>query len=515
MGVLDVGSLLEPWRGGAAERMTALDASFLDAESERTPLHIGALCILEGGPLLDEDGELRLDEVRARVAERLHLFPRFRQRVRQVPLGAGLPVWVDDEGFDIARHVRTARLEQPGDREVLLEACEELQATPLPRDRPLWELWFLTGLDDGRVAMVEKVHHAMVDGVSGVEVAAALLDLTPDAPRPVAPAWTARPAPGWARLMADGAAGALGLPLALARDAASLALRPADLVGRVAALADTAVIGLTAGGPRNRTSLHRQVGDRRLLRPVRAPLEDLRTAAHALGVTVNDMVLAAVAEGIRALLLSRGEDVDDLHLHVLVPVSVRTDDQHLDLGNRVAALVVPLPIGAGSALARVCEISNATRDRKRHHQAEHTELLLDAADRLPAGLVSLIARSIHHQPLVDTVVTNIPGPPVPLWFAGARMVESVPIVPLGGNLTVSIAVLSYDGTVTIGVHADAETCPDVEILADGMAGALDELVTAPWSETSTEEPAPVHRHRARRARSTLRLRGAVRLGGGR
>ena len=445
------------------------------------------------------------------MAERLHLFPRFRQRARDVPLGAGLPVWVDDEAFDIAHHVRTLRLDAPGDREALLDACEALQAEPLDRERPLWELWFLTGLDDGAVAMVEKVHHAMVDGVSGVEVAAALLDLEPDAPRPTPPPWTPRPAPGWARLVADGALEALGAPVALARDAASLALRPADLVGRVAALADTALIGLTAGGVRDRTSLHRQVGRGRLLRPVRAPLEDLRQAAHALGVTVNDMVLAAVAGGIRALLQSRGEHVDGLHLHVLVPVSVRTDDEHLDLGNRVAALVVPLPVGERSALARVVEIGNATRDRKRHHQAEHTELLLDAADRLPAGLVSLVARGIHHQPLVDTVVTNIPGPPTPLWFAGARMLESVPIVPLGGNLTVSIAVLSYDGTVTIGVHADADSCPDVEILADGLAGTLDELVAAPWSEDSEEEPPPAHRHRPQRARSTLRLRGAVRL----
>lgn len=482
MGVPGLESIDRWFRQGEAEPLRALDTSFLDAEGPATPLHIGALAVFEGGPLLDADGELRLEELRAEVAGRLHRFPRFRQRVARPPLGAGRPVWVDDEYFDLDHHLRTVRAPAPGDRGALLQVCEELQATPLDLDRPLWELWFVTGLADGTVAMVEKVHHAMVDGVSGVEVAAALLDLDPDATHDAAPPWSPRPAPGPGRLLARSAADAALRPLELARAGAELATRPLEAARRAGAVLDAAATLVGAVALRPRSSLHQAVGANRQLRSVAVPLEEVREAGHALGATVNDMVLAAVTGGIRQLLRSRGEPVDGLTLQVLVPVSVRTDAEHLALGNRVAALIVPLPVGEPSAVCRVRTIANTTAERKHHHGAEHTELLLGGAEWLPAGMIGMIARSIHHQPLVDVVVTNIPGVDAPLWFRGARLLETVPIVPLGGNLTVGIAVLSYDGTLTIGVHADAAACPDVDVLAEGIAHALDELEHLPWAE---------------------------------
>jgi WS/DGAT/MGAT family acyltransferase len=458
------------------ERLSALDASFLHAETPTTPLHVGSVAVFEGSPFFDERGRFRIDELRQRVADRLHLVPRFRRKVMWVPFGQGRPVWVDHADFDIANHVKVMVLPGPGTREQLFELCELLQMRMLDRDRPLWELWFVGGLDDGNVALIEKVHHALVDGVSGVDAATATLDLERDPPPAEVPPWRPAPPPTPGRLLVESWWQRATDPVELARSAQAVLRVPARLA-REAAEIGGALSSL--GDPRSllsSTSLIRPVGRRRRLVSVRQELADLKRAKAAFGATVNDVVLAAVAGGVRRLLASRGEPVDGRELHVLVPVSVRADHEHLALGNKVSSLFIPLPIGEDSAIGRLELVRQAVGEQKERNLAEGTELVLEWMDHLPPMLTAMLARSIHRQPFVDLVVTNVPGPQVPLYCMGAEMLEATSVVPLGGNLSVGIAILSYNGWLTLGIHADRDACPDVAVLADGIRESFAELV---------------------------------------
>ncbi len=462
----------------AFEPMSALDASFLYAESERTPLHIGSLTVFEGAPFFDDSGRFRLEEVQAHVASRLHLIPDFRRRMAAVPFGLGRPVWVDAPDFDIADHVRLIVLPEPGTRAELAEVCSRRFARPLDRAHPLWELCFVGGLDDGNVAMIERVHHALIDGVSGVEVAAALLDAEPRPPVAPVPAWAPRPGPGPLALATEGVRRQVTNPLdwvhamhGLVRSPSELVSRSRGLVEGVAALADP--LGVL------RSSVNVEIGPRRShLQWVTVPLGDVRAAAHRRDATINDVVLAAVTGGFRQLLLSRGEDVEGRELQALVPVSTHVADQHGTYGNHVSGMVAPLPVGVATAADRLGLVAEAMARHKARHQAEGTELFVEGLELLPPALLSMVTRAIHHQPLFHVVVTNIPGPPLPLYFLGARMLDAVPLVPLGGNLDVSIGILSYDGQLTVGLFADRDTCPDLDVLTRGVRHDFDELLAA-------------------------------------
>lgn len=459
---------------GSFERMTALDAVFLAAETERTPMHIGAMSRLEGPPLLDGSGRLRLEELRRRVAERLHLVPRLRRTVAQPPLGLGRPVWVDDTDFDVTRHVRHVELPAPGTREQFTAVCCGIDARVLDRDKPLWELWFVTGLEDGSVGLLQKVHHALVDGISGVDVAAALLDLEPDPPAVEVPEWEPAEPPDGLRRLVDAQLQLVGRPASWTRAAGGVLRAPVDLVRGAAAAAGVAAPGrLVDHAP----GVLGHLGPRRTLRWVTAPLEPLRAVAHDHGGRLNDAVLSVVAGGMLALLEHRGEDALDRHLQVLVPVSVRAEDQHGDLGNKVTGMLVEVPLIGVDAAERIEEVHRVVAAHRERHEADGIELALDGLELLPPTVLSVLARTlVHHQPLVDVIVTNVPGPPLPLYFMGARLLESVPIVPLGGNMTMGIAILSYDGDLTIAVHADPDAVPDLDVLLEGMSRALRDLL---------------------------------------
>lgn len=485
-----------PWLPGLPDRstyehMTGLDASFLHAETDRTPLHIGALLVFEGEPFFDAGGRFRLDAVRARVAERLHLFPRSRKRVVELPLGLGRPVWVDDDRFDIAHHVRHLELGAPGGRAELERLCERLQMERLDRAHPLWELWFVTGLADGRVAMVEKVHHAMVDGVSGVEVAAALLDLAPEPPELDPPTWDPVPVPAVLPLLAANRWELLAQPTQVVRDLGAMLHTATRLSAHVEGALDALFAFLRPDRHVAGSSLNRQVGYDRRLASVTVPLDEVKRTGRQFEATVNDVVLAAVAGGLRTVLEERGEPHDHLDMRALVPVSIRADDEHLALGNRVSALAGILPVSEPSAIERLGAAREAMADLKRHHQADGAELILEGIELLPPALLALTARVIHYQPLVNVVVTNIPGPPFPLYFLGARMLESVPIVPLGGNLTIGIAILSYDGNLTLGLHADRGAWEDLDRLAETVRDEFELLFRLHHLPAPAVPPAPV------------------------
>ena len=469
--------------------LTPLDASFLAMESDHTPMHMGSIGIFEGGPLHDARGCLRLDEVRTEVESRLHLVPKLRKRVRLPLVGESAPVWVDDPDFDIAAHVHQASLPGPGDEAQLLDLCARLMASPLDRARPLWGIWLIDGLEGGRVAMLELLHHSVADGLAGVELATVLLDLEPRAPTPhPGDGWRPAPPPKRAAVAVDGLADWATAVWRLGVDGLT-ALRHPSRAGHLVARYAGAFASLLPPPMVPDCSLNVPVGlDRRAV-AVRHSLDGLRRAEHHLGVTLNDLLLTAIAGGVHDLLTARGESTDRRVLQVLVPVG---SDHHGDhrLGNEVAVMVVRLPIGVATAAERLREVARAERSSKDHDQASATHLLLSTLDAFPPAVVAAASHLVNHQPFVNLVVTNVPGPDVPLYVLGARMLEAIPLVPLGGNLSVGVAALSYDGQLAVGILADPHACPDVDVLAQGVDRCFDELVAlVPRPKSAPRVPA--------------------------
>jgi WS/DGAT/MGAT family acyltransferase len=457
------------------DRLSGLDASFLALERMETPMHIGSLAILEGDPFFDERGRFRLADVRALVESRLHLIPRFRKRVMDVPFGLGRPVWVDDARFDIGYHVRLTALPTPGTRAQLLALFERVEAQVLDRSRPLWELWFVEGLEGGRVAVIQKTHHALVDGVSGVDVATVLFDFTREPTTPDAPEWVPQAAPSPAQLLVDTLVEELGGVTHVGRivaDALQVPRRAMMQVGQLGRSMATLAEGRLLAP---RLSINQPVGRHRRFLGVRVPLDDVKAVRRVYGGTVNDVVLAGVAGGLARLLESRGELRPNLTVKVMCPVSVRDETEHLALGNRVSALVVPVAVGEPDPVARLASIRAATEDLKERHQAVAAETLIGLTEYAAPTLLGLAARAAHRQVLFNLISTNVPGPQVPLYCMGAEMVEAYPMVPLARNLGLGIAILSYCGSLHLGLLADRDASPDLDVLAAGITDAFTEL----------------------------------------
>lgn len=462
------------------DRLTALDAAFLHIEREGLPVHIGSVATFEAGPLLDPGGRLRLGELRAQVEARLDGLPRLRRKVRWPAGGMSRPCWVDDPDFDVAHHVDAVDL-PGGDLDALRRHAEALTAEVLPGDRPLWHLRFVTGLTGGRVGLVERVHHALVDGVSGVDVATVLLDLTPEVTDPSPSGWVASPAPDPAALGWQGALEQAAAPVRFAAAAVGTALRHPQRLLRGITDVMEGLGTLIADGPAAPSSaLNRPIGPQRSLSWISTVLPEVKAAGRLAEGTANDVVLTALAEGLRNLLLERGEAVTgDEVVKVLVPVSLRDLGQRGSLGNRVGALILRLPIGIADPAERLRAIASATDRLKARREATTAQLLLAAADLLPAGLVGPLAHLTDTQRMVNVIATNVPGPDAPLWCRGARMLEAFPVVPLGGNLGCSVAILSYDGALTLGVTTDPSLVPDVAVLDRGIVAGFEALgVTA-------------------------------------
>ena len=455
-------------------RLTALDAGFLYAERPDFPMHVGAVALLEGGPLFDGN-RFRLDELRTTLAGRLHQLPRLRQRA-VTPFPGSRPVWVDDPDFDISRHVVAAELDPPGGEAQLLALVARLHTDRLDRAHPLWQIMFITGLEHGRVALVEKMHHAMVDGLAGVDVATVLMDLSPDGPA-VAPGSADGhvPPPKWG--LAIGAVlEQLGRPVVAARTVATALRHPARSVTTAVRLGK-ATAGQPGGLLAPRCSLNERVGPGRRYAIVRHSLDDARATASQLGGTVNDVVLAATSQGLRLLLQGRGELGRVPSVQAFVPVSLRGRSGP-QLGNQVAGMLVPLPVAEPGVVARFNAIAATTRALKGAGSADVLAGLAGVAEVLPEPLVVLTALGVHRQPFTNVVITNVPGPPVPLYALGARMLETFPIIPLDRNLCVSIGVLSYAGQLNTGVTADAGWVPDLEVLVRGIEEGYSELLGA-------------------------------------
>ncbi len=447
------------------ERLTASDLFLLLWDDYGWSSDIGGLAILDGASLLDRDGRVRIEAVRRQLESRLHLVPRFRQLLYRPRLGLGWPLWVDAPSFDLADHIRVHALAAPADQAQLLEACQELARRPLDPARPLWELWLLPGLPERRVGAFLKLHHVFADGAAAVAAFGALLDLTADAPTPAAPPWTPTPIPTAGELLRDNLRRRVqGLDRALLGLA-----HPSRTLGR-ARRAWPAWREFFAEQRAPRTSLNRPVGADRRLAIVGSRLELAKQIAHVHHAKVNDVVLAAVAGGLRQLLASRGEDVQGLVQRAMVTISLHQEQPGQARGNRPGWMMVPLPLGEPDPVRRLELIAAETAARKHKARPEAGSGVF----RFVAGQ-RVWYRLFRRQRSVNLVVTNAPGPPVPLYLAGARLLELFPMMPTMGNLTLVVAVLSYAGQLNLTAVADRDGCPDVEVFAQGLRSALDDL----------------------------------------
>jgi diacylglycerol O-acyltransferase len=458
------------------ERMTPLDASFLYLERAPMHMHVAAVSVFD--PSTRPDGRLPFEDVRAQLASRIHLVPRLRQRVRMVPGNLALPVWVDDPRFDLDLHVQRVALPPPGGRRELADLVARALSRPLDRSRPLWELTFVEGLADGYVATLLKVHHAMIDGISGMHLAAVLWDLQPEpSPVPPAPPWRPEPEPSDAELFAEAVREMVVHPARGLTDALGTVRRQPALAALSVGSVLSGVRSFLGMGPRPFSAFDVEIGPNRRFAMAEAPLQRFKDIKDALGGTVNDVVLAAVGGALHRLLRSRREPTRGRVVRALVPVSVRAPGDRA-LGNRIAPAFVDIPVGPMGPKRRLAEVRRGTAHLKSSMMALSADAIISLGAYAPAGLLAAAARIVPLGPWFNLVVSNIPGPPQPMYLAGARLVASYPAMPLGRNAALSIACTSLGGTMAFGITGDREAMPDIEVLALGLEEAILELAKA-------------------------------------
>src|SRR3954464_8993424 len=456
------------------DRLSAVDASFLAQERANSHMHVGAVLIFEGPAPAYDDFLIH-------IRSRLHLVPRYRHKLAFPPLETGRPIWVDDRNFNLEYHVRHTALPQPGSEEQLRALAARIHSQRLDRAKPLWETWLVQGLERGRFALISKSHHALVDGISGVDLMTVLFDATPIpqvAPHEGEP-WTAEPEPSKLQLAARGVKGLARLPFELAGGALSAAAHPAkslDIVKEsLEGIGEVARAGLN---PAPETPLNVPIGPHRRLSFVRNDLDDFKLVKNALGGTVNDVVLTVVAGGLRRWLRSRGVRTEGLELRALVPVSVRAKDQHGDLGNRIVVMRGPLPVYVEDPVARLRVVRQAMDGLKESKQAIGAAAITGLEALAPPTILAQASRLQFSTRLFNLLVTNVPGPQFPLYVLGRELQDTFPVAFLPENQAMAIAVMSYHGRMDFGLLGVYDALPDIEELGDALREALAELIEA-------------------------------------
>jgi WS/DGAT/MGAT family acyltransferase len=478
------------------ERLNALDAEFLHLEDGIVHMHIAGACVFDNPPP-------PIDDIGALVASKLHLIPRYRQRVRLVPFELGRPVWVDDPHFDLRYHLRHTALPAPGDDEAFCRLMGRIMSQPLDRERPLWEAWLVEGLEGGHWALIFKVHHCMLDGIAGVGLLTVVLDLEADTAFGEPQPWEPRAEPPGVLKVLDAWSGLASNALTAARELQRALTDPMAAFRSALANATGAVRFLQRLAPTQPLSIEGSIGPHRVWAHSSASLEDVKTIRSAFGGTVNDVVLAAVAGGYRELLLKRGDDADRAVVRSLVPVSTRRDDGHGVLDNRVSALLCELPVHLSDPVERLKVVHDQMTELKASHISEAAAAVTSIGNLAPPmviGPLSRIAiRSMHRfgQHSLSTVTTNVPGPQFPLYCLGREMLEYRPFVPISHGLRVGTAILSYKGNLFFGVTGDFETMPDLGVLAAAVPADIEELRDRALARLRKERP---HRARADKAR---------------
>jgi diacylglycerol O-acyltransferase len=434
------------------DRLSAVDASFLAQERANSHMHVGAVLIFEG-PAPE------YDEFLTHIRSRLHLVPRYRHKLAFPPLETGRPIWIDDPNFNLSYHVRHTALPQPGSEEQLRALAARIHSQRLDRAKPLWEAWLVQGLEGGRFALISKSHHALVDGISGVDLMTVLFDATREpqqAPHEGEP-WAAAPEPSALQLAARGIKGLAKLPLDIAGKALTVATRP---------------------GASPETPLNVPIGPHRRLAFVRNDLNDFKLVKNTFGGTVNDVVLTVVAGGLRTWLRSRGVRTEGLELRALVPVSVRASDERGHLGNRIVVMRGPLPVYVADPIARLKVVRQAMDGLKESKQAVGAEVIAGLEALAPPTILAQASRLQFSTRLFNLLVTNVPGPQIPLYVLGRQLEDLFPIAFLPENQALAVAVMSYNGRMDFGLLGDYDAMPDLDVLADALRDALAELVEA-------------------------------------
>ena len=444
------------------DRLTPLDRLMLGA-SRRWPQDIGALAILDGATLFDAAGRLSMGAIRHAIEARLHFVPRFRQLIYTPRRGLGGPFWVDAPDFDLTEHVQEYQIPPPGNEAGLLKVVEQLRRRPLDPTRPLWEMWLLTGLPDQRVGLYVRMHHSIADGMAAMATVASFLDADADAAVPAPTTWTPTPPPSTRDLLTDNVAHYLN---SVTR-AVAVIIRPGAAFRRLRE-AWPAMRELITERPANKTSLNRMVGPARQVRLIRTSLEAVKRAGRAHGATVNDVLLAVTGGGVRALLASRGEQVGDTTIRAYSPVSLRRQLNGPQQGNLISQMAVPLRLGDADSARRLRQVTAETTRRK---ALTRTSLGVLVRNRVLRRLTLMAAMRQR----VNVATASIPGPPIPLYLAGARMLEVFPLIPLIADEPLGIGALSYAGDLFIGIVADPDVCPDIDVLAAGIRNELEEL----------------------------------------
>ncbi len=456
------------------DRLTAIDASFLHNEGHSSHMHVGAITILEGPPPAYTDF---LDQIRGR----LHLVPRYRQKLVLPPLETGRPVWADDPTFNLEYHIRHTALPEPGDEPQLLLLAGRIFSQRLDRSKPLWETWFVEGLEGNRFALISKTHHALIDGIAGVDLLTVLFDLSPVPQELETPGdeWQPAREPSSTDLVAAGLRGLAKTATEVVGRAASAMTHPERAIGNAREAVEGVSEIVWAGlNPAPETPLNVEIGPHRRLGVVRTDLADLKRIKDALGGTVNDVVLTIVAGALRRWLHSRGVRTEGMELRGLVPVSIRGQEERGQLGNRIAAMRGPLPVYIADPVARLRFVKQSMDGLKESKQALGAEVIASVNNFAPPTILAQASRINFSTRLFNLIVTNVPGPQFPLYVLGRELQDLFPVAFLPENHALAIAIMSYNGRINFGLLADYDALPDLDVILDGLGESRDELLAA-------------------------------------
>jgi WS/DGAT/MGAT family acyltransferase len=457
--------------GTLKRRLTATDAAFLYLERPNSPLHIGSLAIYEG--------RIPFEPFKTQIRSRMPLIPRYRQRVAPVPFSLAHPTWEDDPDFDIGRHVFRVELPPPGTDEQLRELTTRLFAPPLDRNKPLWEIYVVYGLQGDRTAIVSKVHHCAVDGVSGIELLVATLDIAPEpAPPPPDDGWSPQPLPGPMQRLSEAFWDGLLEQIARAREVQQRLQHPQPTLrqwGEAMRAFRTALPWLAVPPPR--TPFAVALGPERRVAFSDVSFVEIRQIRTSLGGTVNDVVLAILAGALRKYFLQRGMRVDNWEPRVAIPVNVRLEDEKGTLGNRISAMFATLPIGEPDPAARLHAVREQIETLKSEHQAGAAELLMRMAALTPVPIQAMAGLTVTNT-LINFICTNVPGPMIPLYCRGHLLLDHYPLVPLSLDMGFGVGVTSYNHRLFFGLMADPKAVPDLDRMKEALDASFVELRAA-------------------------------------
>jgi diacylglycerol O-acyltransferase / wax synthase len=455
------------------DRLTPVDASFLHQEGPTSHMHVGGLTIVEGPPP-------SMEEFLEQIRQRLHLVPRYRHKLAHTALDSGRPVWVDDPSFNLEYHIRNAALPTPGGWEQLQSLTAWIFSQQLDRSKPLWEMWLIEGLENDRFALISKTHHALIDGIAGIDLATVLFDLSPKPPplKHSGRAWQPHSEPGVAELVTAGLRGALRAGIELAEGALDALSHPDHAFARAREAAEGLGEIVWAGlNPAPRTPLNVDIGPHRRFVGVASSLQDFKVVKNAFGGTVNDVVLTVVAGALRSFLISRGVRTAGVELRALVPVSVRAEDEHHQGGNRIVAMRGPLPVYITDPIQRLRFVSEAMDGLKESKQALGAEVIAGVQNFAPPTILAQASRLNFSTRLFNLLVTNVPGPQFPLYVLGREMLEAYPVAFLPQHHALAIAIMSYNGQMNFGLLGDFDALPDIDAVGQSIAEELAMLVS--------------------------------------